>query len=73
MFIVTQKPADTSFLPAELREILDMLAAYGRKARLSADASGRQQSDYQKAITEANAFLDGIDKSQETKPNINLG
>jgi len=70
MYIVTPKPADTAFLPAELREILNMLAAYGRKARLNADASGRQQSDYQKAITEVNAFLDGIDKSQETKPTM---
>jgi len=43
MHIITPKPADAAYLPAELREIFDLLAAYGRKVRLAAEATGEQQ------------------------------
>jgi len=40
---LTPKPNGTASLPAELREIYDLLAAYGRKVRLAAIANGEQQ------------------------------
>ena len=40
---LTPKSNGTASLPAELREIYDLLAAYGRKVRLAAIANGEQQ------------------------------
>ena len=63
MYIVTPKPAETAYLPAELREIFDLLAAYGRKARLHIETTNEQmQQDFQKVIAESYEFLDGINK-----------
>jgi hypothetical protein len=61
------KSNDTAHLPAELREILDLLAAYGRKMRLAAEANGEQQkkSNYQKVIAEANEFLSRMEKEEK--------
>ena len=38
---LTPKPNGTASLPAELREIYDLLAAYGRKVRLAAEGPGQ--------------------------------
>ena len=56
---LTPKPNGTASLPAELREIYDLLAAYGRKVRLAAIANGEQQkqANYQRMITDANEFI----------------
>ncbi len=64
---ISSKSNDTANLPAELREILDLLAAYGRKMRLAAEASGEQQkrSEYQKVISEANEFLSRMVKEEK--------
>jgi hypothetical protein len=41
--ILAPQPAESPYLPNELREVFDLLAAYGRKARLSAEAASQDQ------------------------------
>jgi hypothetical protein len=67
--IVTPKPANKANLPAELREIFDLLAAHGRKVRLAAEATDEQQkqANYKKMVAEVNEFLSRMDK--EENPN----
>lgn len=64
---LTPKPNGTASLPAELREIYDLLAAYGRKVRLAAIANGEQQkqADYQRTIADANEFLSRMEKEEK--------
>lgn len=64
---LSSKSKDTVHLPTELREILDLLAAYGRKMRLAAEANGEQQKKltYQKVIAEANEFLSRMEKEEK--------
>ena len=64
---LSSKSNDTVHLPTELREILDLLAAYGRKMRLAAEANGEQQkkANYQKVIAEANEFLSRMEKEEK--------
>jgi len=64
---LSSKPNDTACLPAELREILDLLAAYGRKVRLAAQANGEQQkqANYQRMIADANEFLSRMEKEEK--------
>lgn len=64
---LSSKSKDTAHLPTELREILDLLAAYGRKMRLAAEANGEQQKklNYQKVIAEANEFLSRMEREEK--------
>ena len=64
---LTPKPNGTASLPAELREIYDLLATYGRKVRLAAIANGEQQkqANYQRMITDANEFLSRMEKEEK--------
>jgi len=64
---LSSKSNEAAHLPAELREILDLLAAYGRKMRLAAEANGEQQKKltYQKVIAEANEFLSRMEKEEK--------
>jgi hypothetical protein len=64
---LSSKPNDNAYLPAELREIFDLLAAYGRKVRLAADANGEQHklSNYQRMITDANEFFVRMEKEEK--------
>jgi hypothetical protein len=63
---LTPKPNGTASLPEELREIYDLLAAYGRKVRLAALANGEQQkqANYQRMIADANEFLSRMEKEE---------
>ena len=64
---LTPKPNGTAPLPADLRELSDLLAAYGRKVRLAAIANGEQQkqADYQRMIADANEFLSRMEKEEK--------
>lgn len=47
--------------------MLDLLAAYGRKKRMAAEANGEQQklSNYQIVIDEANEYLSRFEKEEK--------
>lgn len=64
---LSPKPNDSASLPAELREIYDLLAAYGRKVRLAAIANGEQQkqANYQRMIADANEFISRMEKEEK--------
>jgi len=54
-FILTSKPAVEPYLPAELREIYDQIAAYGRKVRTTTGIAN--QAYFEKMNTEVNDYL----------------
>lgn len=64
---LTPKPNGTASLLAELREIYDLLAAYGRKVRLAAIANGehQKQANYQRMIIYANEFLSRMEEEEK--------